>query len=304
MQAEHLLLRCLRGQRRAYQQIKVVKSGSGPKRFTGYDWEKNTININPAERGFSNDTGLEHFWCSRAMTRIPPDKMHIPLPLPPFTFRKWDEFYHELKHQHPVPVTEWLETGWTTTTRNDPYLEAFHNIHYNENLHWRPYEYGYGNSNQKTHRYARKETRVRLYQLKAAIWKKYSQVPASDNVLEWIQKMAGGKKIVEVQARGGYWSWQLQQAGAAVAATYEEWLEVIKRRVEPQCQVAERSGAEEFASGAHDDHVVLTVSSERVLEELEGWKGDTVCIPSRSVFPLMFRIASDFFLSDLPVGIL
>eukprot|EP01061_Rhynchopus_euleeides_P014004 TRINITY_DN242_c0_g1_i1.p1 TRINITY_DN242_c0_g1~~TRINITY_DN242_c0_g1_i1.p1 ORF type:complete len:390 (+),score=64.39 TRINITY_DN242_c0_g1_i1:47-1216(+) len=267
----------LHEQARSFRTLRYPALGAKMEAYRGEAWEQNCVDINPMERGTANDQGLEHFLCSRAMDRLPPDQMTMPLPSPPLDMSKWARFYYDFKFCHPMPVSQWVEEpGWTLTSRKDPYLEAFHGLHFNVNTHWRPFRPGFETANE-THRHARLASRRNLMAGKAKLIKGASHVPAADKVLTWVQEMAAGKPIVEVQAGLGYWSKQLQNMDIPVAATYEEWGELRHRRGhEDHCTVLQRSGEVEFANGDHDDHAVLTVSSERPLEELDSWKGDTL----------------------------
>eukprot|EP01060_Flectonema_neradi_P016459 TRINITY_DN23052_c0_g1_i1.p1 TRINITY_DN23052_c0_g1~~TRINITY_DN23052_c0_g1_i1.p1 ORF type:complete len:333 (+),score=33.80 TRINITY_DN23052_c0_g1_i1:41-1039(+) len=262
------------GQRRwAAQSWYVPKPLAIEKHVKTHPWE-HSIEL-PSRFGSINNEGMEHFWVSRVMDRLPqgsdppmPDRNR------PLAHRAWQEFYIEIKGQHPMPVTQWFEEdGWLFTKRKDPYLKEYRNLTVNV---YQTYTMNKMHA-QETISDALLSSRKDVLEARNVLRMKYSPVPVSDNILDWIKEnIDPGQTVVEVQAKLGYWAAQLRQWGIPVVA-YEEWHRPYTKKGQKQfTEVIEDSGEKQFSKGDHDNDAVLTVFSDRPLSELDNWKGDTL----------------------------
>ncbi|KAJ9452254.1 hypothetical protein DIPPA_33353 [Diplonema papillatum] len=245
--------------------------GKGPCR----QWE--TSHELSRNRGSTNDEGMDHFWVSRVMDRLP-EGAELEVPRRSLSVSQWSQFYDSVKDMHPMPVTQWLEEeGWLhTERRNDPYLTAFRFV--NENV----YQIFARNRVHFTHGNAHNSMiscRGKLLKNRNTLRFKFSPLPACDRVLDWIVEKAGGRRIVEVQARLGYYTWQLRQIGVENIVAYEEWPDPMWRRgYSNHTDVVNEEADEYLRTDEGAQAVILTVCPDRALDLLETWEGTTVIL--------------------------
>ena len=231
----------------------------------------------PVTFGRMNDQGLEHFWVSKVMDRLPPNS-EIPLPdtSKPLTLKLWKRFYNDMKAMHPMPVTQWYEEkGWLFTERNDPYLKEYRTATTNV---YQTFSMNKAHA-QETAERAIHGSRQALMAIREKLRLQYSPSPPCDVVLKWIvSNVSPGANVVEVQAKLGYWAAQLRQMNVPVVA-YEVWnIPYTRRGHKPFTEVIEDSGEKQFANGVHDKDTILAVFPDRELTELDNWNGDTVIL--------------------------
>lgn len=213
----------------------------------------------------ANTFEMDNFWCAMAMDRMPPNSDPV-TPHGPLSLRAWHNFYHDQKQAHPMPVTQWIDE-WFSTERDDPYLNLFADLHRGAMKQWAEGETA--------------EIAVMLWRWRSKNIYRYAPIPADDNTLDHIRRHAAGRVLFLPQARLGYWAWQMRQMDLSLEA-FEDWPDMYHRHASKaglrpgEFFTEMKQGEAVLGNGKYNNHALVTIHPERVIEGLVEWQGEVI----------------------------